>query len=240
MTYTRLVRAVPALLALALVLSACSPAPQEQAEHVLWFANDLSDWDSSRHEAISPVPYTGELTVDALQDALLSGPSADSGLRSPFPSGTRLLGWQLDEDGLLWVDLSESYGSLTGIALTVADYCLTLTLSQVEAVERVSITVSGRTISYRYRQELDPSQVVLSGVEETPVEVSAVLYFPRSGGRGLGFESRTFQLTEEDTLVEVVASALVSGPEDSDLARAIPRHAGGRSVRAGLLPSPAG
>ena len=222
MTYRRLLRAVPALLAMVLALTACSPAQQTGTEHMLWFANDLSDWEGPRYEAISPVPYTGELTVDALLDALLSGPPADSGLRSPFPSGARLLGWQLDEDGLLWVDLSESYGSLTGIALTVADYCLTLTLSQAEGVERVVITVSGRTISYRYRQELDPSQVVLSGVEDTPVEVSAVLYFPRSGGRGLGFESRTFQLTEEDVLVDVVARALLGGPEDSDLTRAIP------------------
>ena len=157
-----------------------------------------------------------------LLDALLDGPPLDSGLRSPFPAGTRLLGWQLDQDGLLWVDLSESYGSLTGIGLTLADYCLTFTLCQLEEVERVSITVSGRTISYRYRQELDPSQAVLSGVEETPVEVSAVLYFPRAGGRGLGFESRTFQLTEQDTLVDVVAGALLGGPEDSDLTRVIP------------------
>lgn len=71
-----------------------------------------------------------------------------------------------------------------GIGLTLADYCLTFTLCQLEEVERVSITVSGRTISYRYRQELDPSQAVLSGVEETPVEVSAVLYFPRPAAAG--------------------------------------------------------
>lgn len=75
-------------------------------------------------------------------------------------------------------------GSLTGIGLTLADYCLTFTLCQLEEVERVNITVSGRTISYRYRQELDPSQAVLSGVEETPVEVSAVLYFPRPAAAG--------------------------------------------------------
>ena len=120
MTRRHLLRTAPALLALALVLAACSSPPEGEAEHMLWFANDLSDWDHSRYEAISPVPYSGELTVEDLLDALLDGPPPDSGLRSPFPAGTRLLGWQLDQDGLLWVDLSESYGSLTGIGLTLA------------------------------------------------------------------------------------------------------------------------
>ena len=136
MTRRHLLRTAPALLALALVLAACSSPPEGEAEHMLWFANDLSDWDHSRYEAISPVPYSGELTVEDLLDALLDGPPLDSGLRSPFPAGTRLLGWQLDQDGLLWVDLSESYGSLTGIGLTLADYCLTFTLCQLEEVER--------------------------------------------------------------------------------------------------------
>ena len=215
---------LPALLAaaLALTLAGCAPAQVEQPEYALWFASDLSDWETSPQTALSAVPYGGSLTVDALVDALLAGPEEDTGLRSPFPANTRLLGWQLDEDGLLWVDLSESYGRLTGIGLTVADYCLTLTLGQLEEVERVRITVSGRTVSYRYWQELSPEQALLSGAEEQPVEVSAVLYFPRSGGRGLGFESRTFQLTEEDVLVDVVARALLGGPEDSDLTRAIP------------------
>lgn len=233
MNAKRLLRAAPALLALLLALAACAPSPEAGTGPVLWFANDLSDWDSSsRHEALSSVPYRGEMTVDALLDALLDGPAADSGLLSPFPAGTRLLGWQLDEDGLLWVDLSESYGSLTGIALTVADYCITLTLGQLEGVERVSVTVSGRTISYRYWQEMSPSQAVLSGVEETPVEVSAVLYFPRSGGRGLGFESRTLQLTEADTLVAAVAAALLEGPGDSALTTVIPE---GTQLRAATL-----
>ena len=217
---------LPALLAaaLALTLAGCAPAQVEQPEYALWFASDLSDWETSPQTALSAVPYGGSLTVDALVDALLAGPEEGSGLRSPFPANTRLLGWQLDEDGLLWVDLSESYGRLTGIGLTVADYCLTLTLGQLEEVERVRITVSGRTVSYRYWQELSPEQALLSGAEEQPVEVSAVLYFPRAGGIGLGFESRSLQLTESDVPAEIVAFALLAGPTDPDLVRIIPEQ----------------
>ena len=45
MTRRHLLRTAPALLALALVLAACSSPPEGEAEHMLWFANDLSDWD---------------------------------------------------------------------------------------------------------------------------------------------------------------------------------------------------
>ena len=75
MTRRHLLRTAPALLALALVLAACSSPPEGEAEHMLWFANDLSDWDHSRYEAISPVPYSGELTVEDLLDALLDAPA---------------------------------------------------------------------------------------------------------------------------------------------------------------------
>lgn len=208
--------------ALALALWGCAAPPAQAEGPVLWFAGDVSDWERSDHLAVAALPYAGEMTVGGLLDSLLDGPAADSGLVSPFPEGTRLLGWQLDQDGLLWVDLSESYGDLAGIRLTLADYCITMTLCQIEAVERVSITVSGRQLSYRYRQELEAGQAVLSGAEEQPVEVSAMLYFPRAAGRGLGFEARVLQLTEGDVLAEAVVRALMDGPEGEQLAAVIP------------------
>ena len=41
----------------------------------------------------------GPVTVPALLEALLAGPPADSGLTSPIPEGTRLLGWR-NQDGV--------------------------------------------------------------------------------------------------------------------------------------------
>ena len=210
------------VLALLLALSGCAAAPGQEEGPVLWFTGVLSDWENSSYSAMDTVSYGGDLSVEAMMNALLAGPDRDSGLTSPFPAGTRLLGWKLDADGLLWVDLSDDYGSLAGIRLTLADYCITMTLSQLTGVERVSVTVSGRQLSYRYRQELEPGQVVLSGAEERPVEKSAVLYFPRAAGRGLGFETRVFQVTEDDVFADVVTRALLDGPREEELTFVIP------------------
>ena len=93
-----------------------------------------------------------------------------TGLRrraSPVPDGVRLLDWELEE-GCLHLDLSEQYGSLTGVDLTVADACLTLTLCQVEGVESVYVTVEGNEIPYRSIQQLTLEDVLLSTGQESP------------------------------------------------------------------------
>ena len=90
--------------------------------------------------------------VEALMDELLAGPETP-GLSSPFPAGVRLLGWSLEE-GALRLDLSEQYGALTGVDLTLADACLALTLAQAPGVETVYVTVEGSEIPYRPIQQL--------------------------------------------------------------------------------------
>ena len=59
------------------------------------------------------------------------------------------------------VDLSEQYGALTDLSLTLADYCIVLTLSQVEGVEGVEITAGGHSVSYRGHQLLTAGEAVL-------------------------------------------------------------------------------
>ena len=101
-------------------------------------------------------------TVRALVNALLAGPEQES-LRSPFPANTSLRSWTM-KDGLLTLDMSEHYGGLSGIDLTLADYCLTLTLCQIDRVRQVRILVAGEELSYRDHGILDPSEAVLDGL----------------------------------------------------------------------------
>ena len=57
--------------------------------------------------------------------------------------------------------MSEQYGGLTDISLTLADYCIVLTLSQVDGVETVEIISAGYTVSYRSHQQLSGEEAVL-------------------------------------------------------------------------------
>ena len=72
--------------------------------------------------------------------SLLLEDSADGSLESPIPASTRLLACQVSA-GAAWVDFSAAYGQLSGMELTIADYCVTLSLSQIVGIYSVRITV---------------------------------------------------------------------------------------------------
>lgn len=207
------------LTAILLFLSACA-APEAEGRLRLWFPA-APDAQRPAAQAVSweELPI-GSPDIDTLLEALLNGPELDS-LSDPFPPGTRLLGWELD-GGLLRLDLSASYGELTGVDLTLADYCITLTLCQLDQVDRVSITVDGEALPQRARQTLTPEDVIFTGAEEEPRQITAVLYFPRAMGKGLGFEARELTLTEGDDLYLTIAQNFMAGPQDPDLHTLLP------------------
>ncbi len=157
------------LLALLAVLVACGQTPAtpsgQSTDYALYFQPD------SYTAGAALVPQAVQLPPDiskaeALITALLAGPT-EKGLLSPFPNGVTLRSWSLQE-GLIHVNLSEEYGGLSGMDLTLADYAIVLTLCQLEEVEGVTITVENDLMPFRYRQTLYPQDVLLTDLPETP------------------------------------------------------------------------
>lgn len=208
------------LLAALLLLCSCGTAEQEKGIR-LWFPVDLN---AARHsaqavacrKAVAPAASD----VETLVSALLAGPDED-GLVTPFPAGTELLRWSL-HDGELDLDFSEEYNTLSGADLTLADYCLTLTLCQLNQVDRVCILAGNGPGGEPVRRTLSTEDVIFTGAEEEPRQISVALYFPRALGKGLGLESRELTLTEDDDLYAMIAGALMKGPEDDDLKSYLP------------------
>ena len=150
------------------LVSACAEEEAAPSGRLLWFVSDQSMQEVPT-AALASQPYQGESSIPALLEALLEGPEAGSGLVSAIPSGTRLLGWSI-ENGVAYVDLSQPYGDLVGVDLTLADYSIALTLAQLEEVDGVVITVNGSRPPDREGRILRRDDVVFSGVEEEPVE----------------------------------------------------------------------
>ena len=193
---------IAALAGLLLLAAGCSAPPEEAEDGYQVYYSALED--RYAQQALASEPYGSAPPEEPIPDlvaALLDGPDSP-GLTSPFPDGVRLLGWEL-ADGVLHLDLSEQYGGLSGVNLTVADACLTLTLCQVEGVDAVYVTVEGREIPYRPVQALTPEELFLSDGMDAPASVALPFWYPRADGTGLAAETR-------DAAVLIVAQRVSS------------------------------
>ena len=151
--------------AVLLFLCACAaPVPsRSNTPYQLYFTSTLDHGPS-----IVSQPYDADEspTPEELIQALLSGPSQE-GLRSPFPQGLTLRRCTRDETHLT-VDFSEQYSGLTDISLTLADYCVVLTVCQLEGIDSVEITVSGRPLNYRSHQILTQEEALPATYDQSP------------------------------------------------------------------------
>ena len=162
-----------AVLSLLWAAGGCS-GDGDAGEYVLYFS---AGRNTVSGPALVSEPYPQEEGDAApgpgeLLEALLAGP-AEEGHRSPFPRGVALvsLSWDEEQPGNLRVRLSEQYGGLTDISLTLADYAIVLTLSQLERVETVEILSEGHTANYRSHQILSAQEAELPGLlpaEDSP------------------------------------------------------------------------
>ena len=130
--------------------------------------------------------------VRALLEALLAGPDEPS-LSSPIPEGTALKSLKVS-GRRAQIDLSAQYARLTGIDLSLADYCITLTLTQLPNVNAVSITADGRELPYRETQVLLSADTLLSSRESGLRPITVSLYFLDSKTGELRAEQQTLAL----------------------------------------------
>jgi len=125
--------------------------------------------DSDRHgpalegELWQPEEEGTVPTAEELLRALLEGPAGEE-LRSPFPAGVSLIRVErdIDEPEKVRVRLSEAYSGLSDISLTLADYAIVLTLTQLDSVESVEIQANGYSANYRSHTQLKPEEALLT------------------------------------------------------------------------------
>ena len=202
---------------LALLLAACAAPAEERTadDYELYYAVRLEDNDGG--DAIRArtlrVADSGAMTTPALAEALvtelLSGYD-DLELRSPFPSGTNLQKITV-AGGRAFVDLSEQYARLSGIDLSIADACLTLTLTQLEGIYAVRITANGREIPYRQTQLLTAADALLSSDEDVIRPINVTLWFLDRDTGELRAQQQTLALYEGQTRASAVVDALKRG-----------------------------
>lgn len=211
--------------ALLVLLSAACARPEEPAEgsgQLLYF---LSPADTAPGgDAITGVRVDLGLSEDtppdraaaAVVEGLIAGVEGyETALRDVQLRSVSILGRRA------YVDFSPNYAFLTGIELSLADYCVTLSLTQLEGISAVTITAAGRELFYRDTAVLMGRDVLLSSMEDVIETVPVTLCF-QDGEGALALEERLLELYEGQTLAESLLSALLEGPRERGLSPVIP------------------
>ena len=213
----------------ALGVAGCSVQKAETGEVYQIYL--LTDFQSAAGaDAISPV----SVELDVSQNATLEE-RASAVVEKILSSGSALwTGIKLQNVTIqgrrAYVDFNRRYAGLTGIQLSLADYCITLSLTQLEGITSVTTTAEGQELSYRSSQVLMEQDVLLSSMDDVIERVTVSLYFADENGE-LVPEQRALEVYEGQTLAESTIAALLDGPQERGLHAVIPEGFQISSVR---------
>ncbi|MBD5149435.1 MAG: GerMN domain-containing protein [Oscillibacter sp.] len=215
-------------LAACLLLAACAapaePDTGEEGALIYYLVPEEDARGGDRIRALRerldlPEEADDQTTARAVVERLLAGPSEEP-LESPLPEDVKLLDVEV-RDRMAYVDLSAELGELSGVELALADYCLTLSLTELEGVRAVIITAQGRQVGQQPKRVFYERDVLLSSMDDVLQTVGVSLYFLNADG-ALTEEKRTLSLYEGQTLAETLVASLLEGPENRELLRTIP------------------
>lgn len=144
---------------------------------------------------------------------LLLGGCTDKDFICPVPKGTAVNSCTVT-GGTVSVDLSREYEQLVGVERTIADYCITLSLMQLDGIYAVRLTVNGLLPEGRTNGVYTSAEVLLTSPEDIVRTVKVTLYFPTGRGTLTG-EERRLTVYEGETVAQAVVKALAERPMDS-------------------------
>lgn len=209
------------LILTALLIAACAQDNlSEESNYQLYYTTQTETARGA--DAIGECPLEIEdeqnLTTQELAQTLLEAlllPPEDPRLTSPFPSGTQLQ--EVTVSGRRAnVSLTAHYARLSGVDLSLADYCITLTLTQLDGINAVTITANGRELPYRKTQLMTAADTLLSSREDALRPITVLLYFLDTKTGELRAQQQTLALYEGQTRVNAVLEAMRLGPEGDE------------------------
>ncbi len=204
------------LLPLLLVLSACSGTK----EMTMYYKQREISYDGSGLIGSQTVRCPEPVTAKSLAD-IYFGLEPEDDLCDPFPEDTKRVKSRI-EDGILYLTLSESFGTLEGAELSLAMTCITMTFSQLPDVEAVELSVENGFLQEQQSIRLSADDVMTQDDGLGALDVVLTVY--RAGDGYLVPEE--FRVTAEtvEEQAKLAIEQLGIKPEDSTLHETLPKN----------------
>ncbi len=175
---------------------------------------------SESGSAVGKVTYTAAHRGDLLHEALVrltEDPEEKLKMHSAFPQDLHINTYTL-EDRVITVDLTASYLNMSPVQKTLVRCCLVMTLCSLEEVDRVNISVEGKTVEPGLTLDI----LLWESASESDYQAELELWFPSADGSCLLSERRQLTIAQDKPLAEYAVEELIRGPQRSDAAAAVP------------------
>lgn len=217
-------RMICALLMLVLVLTGCAKSQEEKWELRLFYPAPEYEagGDVLHSQAVDWSQQEGKEAAEQVRQvvSLLLNKDGSMDFPSPLPQGTELLRCSVS-GGIATLDFSAAYRRLSGFDLTVANYCITLSASQIPSVRWIQLLVEGQPLPTRESEYLTTGDVLLTSSEDVVKAVPVTLYFPDAEG-ALQPERRELLIYEGENRPLRVTEALLEGSQEETLQKLLP------------------
>lgn len=209
---------------LAFLTCGCTKTPNEPdiKDPVQFYYKVSGERYGSTDSAIDHELYDAQGHVtdySKILEVYLQGPKT-AGLVAPFPKATKLRSARLDGDTLR-IELSDDFGVLSGIDLTMACSCITMTCLQFPGVKTVSIRSQRTLLDGRPAITMAEDLLILEDSGAYSTASSYLLYFSDTDNRYLIAEELQLDLPPEE-LPRYLLDRLILGPEGAGLAQTVP------------------
>ncbi|MEA4964513.1 MAG: GerMN domain-containing protein [Oscillospiraceae bacterium] len=202
------------------VLHGCTP--QQTEEPSLQFYYKTAEATIAEDGLIgSEAAGVGE-SFDEFAAEYFLGPRTET-LVSPFPTGTIVSSHSL-ENGLLSLQLSGSFASLTGVNLSLALSCIGLTFSQLEDVDSVEVSAKNQLLGGKQSILLRKGDILLTDNSLALAETTLNIYYSDADSRYLIPQEVKTKLETTEEQAAYAISLLGQAPESGALRTTLPEN----------------
>ena len=161
-------------------------------------------------------------TADGLAARYFSGPQ-DEALRSPFPKGTSFISAAWD-GSILYMTVSDHMAELSGVNLSVAISCISLTFSQLNGVEDICISAENELLNGQESITIHSGSILLQDNSLDIAESKLTLYYSDSKSRYLIPVTVGTKLETVSEQALYALQKLGEEPEEDDLRKTMPKN----------------
>lgn len=210
------------------VLSSCGStgsgssdiADTENVYYIYYSNADASDITYREYTGIT-ASYTRYETISALFYQMFDAADDYEDYYSAKPDSVEILDSVIDEEGILTIDFSSGYNSLTNVQEIILRSAVVLTIIQVDGIEAIVFTVEGEPAVNASGQEIGPMtadtfvSVLVTEDGMLAQEKDLVIYFTDEDGTFLVPVTIHFSSSSNNiSMEEYILQNLISGPAE--------------------------